>query len=110
MSTFTFKPAYSAQQNKKPRVRAMQFGDGYEQRVQDGINTIKRIWSLRFTTSSADLDAVDAFLTNMGGSTSFDWTPPHGAAGRFRCDEWNDGLEGYNRRVITATFTEVFGE
>lgn len=110
MSEFTFTPAYSAQVNKKPRVRTAVFGDGYEQRVGDGINTIKRVWSLRFTTSSADIEAVDAFLTSMGGTTSFDWSPPSGAAGRWKCEEWDQGLDGYNRSVLTATFTEVFGE
>ena len=110
MSTFTFTPAYSAQVNKKPRVRKAAFGDGYEQRVPDGINTIKRVWSLRFTKSSADIAAVDAFLSEHGGTTSFDWTPPRGAAGKWICDEWNEGLDGFNKDTITATFTEVFGE
>lgn len=110
MSTFTFTPAYSAQQTKKPRVRKSAFGDGYEQRSADGINTIKRVWSLRFTKASADIAEVDAFLSSMGGVTSFDWTPPTGTAGKWLCEEWSEGLDGFNKNIITATFIEVFGE
>jgi len=48
MTTFTFSPKYGAALSKEPRVKMAQFGDGYQQRVGDGINTIAREWSLNF--------------------------------------------------------------
>jgi hypothetical protein len=46
MSTFTDIPG-SAALTTKPRVRTAMFGDGYEQRLADGINNAPRAWSLQ---------------------------------------------------------------
>ena len=109
MSTFTYSPKYSSQVSKSPNVREAIFGDGYSQRVANGINTIKREWSLSFTRTSSDIDAIDAFLEALDGD-SFDWTPPKGSAGKWTCKSWTTGLDTYGVETLTATFKEVFGE
>jgi phage-related protein len=110
MSTFTWQPAPGASQPVKPSVRTSPFGDGYQQRVPDGINTIKRAWSLRFTRVTADIDAIENFLKARAGAEAFDWMPPAGAAGKWLCPEWARNAADRDAQEITATFTEIFGD
>lgn len=110
MTTFTFSPKYGAALTKTPRVRAAQFGDGYQQRVGDGINLIPRSWSLNFEGSKADIDAIDLFLATESGITSFNWTPPTGATGKWLCSDWSPSINEFDNWVLNANFQEVFGE
>jgi phage-related protein len=109
MSTFTWSPAPGATQGKKPAVRSAQFGDGYEQRAGDGINSTARTWLLTFKRLKADADAIDAFLSARNGVELFDWTPPYGAAGKWLCREWTRATPAMVIQEITATFEEKFG-
>lgn len=110
MSTFTWSPAPGSTQNTTPRVRTAQFGDGYSQRVGDGINTMPRSWSLTFTRQTADIDAIEAFLVARAGVESFDWTPPAGVAGKWICKSWSRVVHFNVVQGINATFEEVFGD
>lgn len=110
MSTFSFSPAYAVNQNVQPRVRMTQFGDGYMQRSADGINTQIRIWNLNFKGIETEIDAVESFLSNENGLTSFDWLPPTGLAGKWICPSWDRGINDYNDHTLTTQFIEVFGE
>ena len=109
MATFTWPPAYQASATVSPRVLSGMFGDGYAQRIADGINTMPRRWSLTFNNVLSISNEIDAFLTARRGYESFDWTPPDGIAGKFTCREWNYSHVAPNARTITATFVEVFG-
>lgn len=109
MATFTYIPDFSANLTKRPRVRQVSFGDGYEQRSADGINTIRAVWSLSFNArTDAERDGILDFLEARGGVESFDWTPPTGAAGKFVCREWNASLEAFGINNVNATFEQVF--
>ena len=110
MSTFTYSHTYGVNETKNPRVLKAQFGDGYQQRTADGINTIVRQWNLTFINTTANIADIDSFLTTAGGVDSFDWTPPHGSAGKFICEAWTRGKDSYGLDSLTATFIEVFGE
>lgn len=110
MSTFTWSPAPGAAQVKTPRVRTAVFGDGYQQRVGDGINTVARVWNLTFRRLTVDIDAIDAFLTARNGVESFTWTPPSGATGKFICKNWSQNIPAPQLQEISATFEEVFGD
>ena len=55
-----------------PRVLVANFGDGYEQRIADGINTLNEIYNLTFATRlKEDIDDIVAFLDGKGGVGSF---------------------------------------
>lgn len=110
METFTFCPAPGATKTINPKVRSAQFGDGYNQRVGDGINTMPRVWDVSFTRKEADIDLVDAFLTARAGVESFIWTPPEGTQGIFKCTSWARSLPTVAVQSISAQFIEVFGE
>ena len=110
MSTFTWSPAPGASLAKQPRVRSAQFGDGYEQRVGDGINNSPRAWTVDFTRKTSDIDAIDGFLDAANGTASFDWTPPSGVAGKWLCAEWGRSVTDNRVQAISAVFREVFGD
>lgn len=110
MSTFTWSPETEPTENEAPRVRAAGFGDGYSQRVGDGINNSPRSWALRFTRMSADIQEIIAFLRARGGAESFDWTPPGGPSGKWICKSWSRVFHGNEVMGVTATFEEVFGD
>lgn len=110
MSTFIWSPAYGAALAVEPRVRVASFGDGYQQRVGDGINSQPRSWSLSFSQLRANIDAIEAFLTAHAGVESFDWTPPTGAAGKWICQSWSRAHSAKQVQAINCTFIEVFGE
>lgn len=110
MPTFSYSPAEGATENTAPRVRVSQFGDGYAQRVADGINNSPRSWSLVFNRATADIDAIAAFLSARGATESFDWTPPAGAAGKWLCQSWARPVLNLNIQTINAVFVETFGE
>lgn len=109
MSVFVWAATYGSAVTKKPNVLVAKYGDGYEQRVGDGINTNARNWELTFANRpNATADAIDAFLDARGASESFDWTPDHGNAGKWLCREWKAQKTGPYTRTITATFEETF--
>jgi phage-related protein len=108
MSDFTWKPIYTPVRNKAPKVLTASFGDGYEQRVADGINTIKEVWDLTFRGTRTEIDAIDAFLTTKAGVTSFTWTPVGYSEITVVCDDWSNPIISANTASITAKFRQVF--
>ena len=59
------------------RIFRATYGDGYEQRVAAGINTLPEEWSLTWNTRALnDANKVIKFLEDQKGVTAFDWYPP----------------------------------
>lgn len=109
MATFTYTPDYGAQVSVKPRVRVAQFGDGYEQRIADGINTRPQVWSLQFNNrTDTEAGNITTFLEARNGVEAFDWTPPGGSAIKVVCREWSKTVARYNLNSVSATFQQVF--
>lgn len=94
---------------RAPRIRSVKFGDGYEQRGQDGINANPQKWTLSFSgRSTAEGVAIEAFLLAQGGVTSFTWTPPGGISSNWLCKSWTRTRTSYASDNLTAVFEEVF--
>lgn len=109
MATFTFTPSFEPVLSEKPRVLSARFGDGYEQRVGDGINIRARSWQLTFKQrTAAEMAPIIAFLRARNGFESFDWTDPDGVAGKFICREWSKSTNNAVTQTLTCTFDEVF--
>lgn len=103
-------PTYGTTKISQPKVRVIQFGDGYEQRVSLGINNNPKTYDLTFNVSEADSDTIEAFLdARAADAQSFTFTPPNEAdIGNFVCDQWSKSMITNGRAVITATFRQVF--
>ena len=82
------------------RVLTAKFGDGYEQRVKDGINTKQDVFSISFNNrTAADINRIAAFFDAKAGK-SFNFTVTDHAGDntiKVVCD-------GYNTTYIADSF------
>ncbi len=110
MATFPdYKPRVGASKSSAPKVRSTRFGDGYEQRVQFGLNQDPKEWTLEWNLADEDAAIIEAFFEARGGSESFDWTPPDTSTSyKWVCSEWQKTIDDPFRAVIRATFRQVF--
>ena len=70
-------PDKTLSRQQTPRVRIQKFGDGYEQRLAEGINNIVDNFSLSFVNrAKADADDILAFFEEKAGVTAFEFTYP----------------------------------
>ena len=59
------------------RRKQMSFGDGYSQRVPDGINYTMRKWTINWiNVNQSDFDTLNTFVHSVGGGDWFYWQPP----------------------------------
>lgn len=111
MATFpSIKPASSATKASRPNYRTTRFGDGYEQRVNFGLNTNPKQWSLTFAVKNADADTIENFLdARAADGQSFTWTPPDTTtAYKWVCQQYDKEVIGPNFNIIKASFRQVF--
>ena len=108
-------PDKTLTRNNKPRVIKIQFGDGYEQRVQEGINNITQSFSVTFNNRpKAEIDDIMAFLDNKAVTTAFDFTyPDTNACGNERtvkvvCEDYTQTYSFDDFYSCTATFRRVY--
>lgn len=112
MAEFTWLPSIGFNSSSTPRVRTAKYGDGYVQRVPDGINNIDQTWELQFQSQEIDTaNSIENFLAARGGSVSFSWLPP-GETSEVRviCPKWSKNYESSITRSISATFERVYGD
>lgn len=110
MSDFTYQPSYGASRKRKPRALVAAFGDGYEQRVGDGVNVDLVEWELVFQNRNAtDADAIEAFFALKAAVTAFTWTPSGGSEITVVCRQWSRSYAEAGKNTITATFEQVLG-
>jgi phage-related protein len=110
-STGGTTPDFNASKQSEPQIRTVKFGDGYQQRLQYGLNTNPKTWDLKWTAkTNADADAIEAFFdARANDAASFTWTPPAaGGAGQYICRQWTRTLDYANINTITATFVQVY--
>lgn len=109
MATFTYTPDFEASESRRPVVRRVQFGDGYEQRLTYGLNNQPAEWQLTFANrTDTERDNILSFLKARGAAESFDWTPPYGSSAKWVCDEWSTTMIAANINTVQAKFRQVF--
>lgn len=106
--TFSWFPDAGHKKSVSPRVRVAKFGDGYEQRVRDGINTMSQAWDLTFTGSAVEINAIEAFLVARGGANFFLWTTPEQQTGKYVCRSWDKSRERGVKVSLSCKFEQVF--
>ena len=95
-----------------PRIHAVTFGDGYEQRIANGINTLDQTMNVSFSTRpKAEIDDIVAFFESLGGVSKFRMTidDSNGAETiKVVCKTWNQTWAFDNFYSLTATFERVY--
>ncbi len=107
---FIWKPSYATSFNSEPRIKTIQFGDGYSQDIEDGINNLLITVECNFENRGlAETRAILHFLEARKGAESFLFIPPppRSKLKRFKCKRWQDRQIFYNNYSITANFEEV---
>ncbi len=108
METFTHSVRVGAGSKAKPRAKVLQFGDGYSERQEDGINTDLRTYSVKFINFANVIEEIDDFFVRHGGVKSFLWqAPDRKELRRYICPEWDTTFITGNIREPSATFVEV---
>ena len=113
MATFpSITPTYGARKTSRPKSRAVQLGDGYQQRLLVGIpsHMNPKEWDLTWNVSEADADTIETFLdARAEDSASFDWSPlDETETYKWICPEWSKSIPYNERATITARFIQVF--
>lgn len=107
---FNYMPSKSFQKATKARVKKAQFGDGYSQRLVDGINSIINEWSINFTSKSiSEINNIVQFFETNNGASYFLWTPP-GESTQYKviCQEWSKTYDSHISASLSAKFEQVF--
>jgi phage-related protein len=94
------------------------FGDGYEQRVANGINALSSKFSVSFNTRpKAEIDDIIAFFTSKNGVTAFNWTIPdtNGSENgntettiKVVCENWSQTWDYDDFYTASATLLRVY--
>lgn len=112
MATFpNISPDFGLTKESEPKIRRVQFSDGFEQRIRFGLNQNPKTWPFSWTNiTNAQADEIEAFLDARAvDCQSFDWTPPDGATSyKWVCEKWSKTMTSYNRNTVTVTFRQVF--
>lgn len=99
----------------KPNVLKISFGDGYEQRIKNGINNMKETYTLTFATRpKEEIDAIISTLKAKNGVDKFDFTiPDENSSGdektiKVVCETFGQSYDYTNYYTATATFRRVY--
>lgn len=68
--------SYGTDMTEGYRVKRVSFGDGYSQRVSDGLNSKVQQWRLSYNgISNAEAETLRNFFRGLGGTGLIEWTP-----------------------------------
>jgi phage-related protein len=103
-------PQLGSRLNIDQKTRVARFGDGYEQVAGDGLNTIRRTWTLVWNACpNSDADAIEAFWVQQGRTLPFWYTAPGTAQPyKWRFETFNRTQIDGNSDQLEITIRQVF--
>ena len=103
-------PKYNYTVSRQPAVNVISFGDGFEQRITQGLNqnpiTLNLTFDLSQTDSTTAVNFLNARITD-GASFTF-LVPNENVTKNFVCLTYNTAVPYKNRVTLTCSFREVF--
>lgn len=112
-------PSLPISVEREARIRSAQFGDGYQQRIVDGLNAITTRWNLTFDNRPRDiLTAIDEYLQDQIGEAFPFLHPIDGVTYNVYCDtwstewhfrKWEGNVLRHDYGTLTATFQRAYG-
>jgi len=98
----------------QPKVLLARFGDGYEQRLPDGINSIQETFNITFNNrTKEEIDDITGYLASLKGASAFSLTiPDSNNSGELTikvvCDSYAQGYTYDNFYSATAVLRRVY--
>ena len=99
----------------KPNVLRARFGDGYEQRKINGINSMIETYSLAFSNRpNTETDDLEAFFIDQAGVSKFTFTIRDSNEGtgekdiKVVCEEWSKSHTQTAATSLTAKLRRVY--
>lgn len=101
-----------AEKESSPRVLKARFGDGYMQRLPDGLNTLAQKINFSFSPrEKAEIDIIDRYLEYLGGFDTLTLTVPRtGGDLSIKCivESWRVNYAYDNFYTLTASAERVY--
>ncbi|WP_426575992.1 phage tail protein [Xenorhabdus stockiae] len=107
IKTFDFPVRVGASGEFEPRVRAVQFGDGYKQTSGNGINAQRENWPVSFVGTLSDIQPIIAFLREHQGWRAFKWRNPLSEPGLYQAGKFTVQANGAYF-TLSVTFTRIY--
>ena len=99
----------------KPRILSTAFGDGYEQRLADGINVLQQSFTLNFKTRpKAEIDDLVTFFVSLGGVDVCKFTYADSNAGgsetavKALASDWDQKFDYGDYYSLSVTLTRTY--
>lgn len=113
MVTFTPNPAPTYGPTSKtttPRILETKYGDGYRQRMADGINSLEQQYEAGWENiTTAEKNALIALFVGWGGWDAFSWTiPGDSLATVWTCKSWKETPKTPGYWDLSASFQREF--
>lgn len=111
MADFTWLPSRGFTTDITPRVTIAKFGDGYSQRVPDGINNLDQSWNLSFQSNDlGTIASIESFIKSKTGSEVFTWIPPGELTEvNVICTKWSKVYDSHISASLSLTFEKFNG-
>lgn len=106
---FWWSPSYNYSFDIKPKVKTINFGEGYTVDSSEGINNILLKINLSFNNRDLqEYGAILHFLHTQAGNTQFFFIAPqpYGIVKKFVCQDFTPKQEFYENYSIDCVFTE----
>ena len=111
----TIIPDKGMSRSNEPVIFKAEFGDGYQQRIANGINNLKQQFSVSFATrEKAEIDDIVGFFESTNGVTAFDFTfADTNASGneetvKVYVSEFTQSWDYDDYYTLSATFVRVY--
>jgi phage-related protein len=108
-------PDKGFQKRDKARIYQTKFGDGYEQRLANGINTLDQVFMLNFKTRpKAEIDDLVTFFVGLNGVDLCRFTYADSNAGgsetavKAIATEWTQTFDFGDFYSLSVTLTRVY--
>lgn len=121
---FTTSPAFGSRtvspdkgltRVSSPKVLVAKFGDGYEQRLPNGINSIDETFNATFNNrTKEEIDDITGYLASLKGATSFTYIIPdtNGSGNetsiKVVCENYSQAYNYGDFYSAMATFRRVY--
>ena len=103
-------PSIGSSSNSSANILKADFGDGYSQRVGQGINNIGEQASLSWNNiTGSQANTIVSFFEARGGFEAFQYTlPTESSAKKWTCDTWNKNYADGGLINLTCELTRVY--